>query len=81
VEQVRYMADMNRVYEVVEYEGYQSVISDDVPDTLTPIRRTISGLEVRQEGGDLEESKVTTWDEEAFDSIVEGAIIQKIAQL
>lgn len=76
------MTELNRVYEVVEYDAFKDVLDvDQVPKTLTPIRRTISGLEVRQEDGDLSESKVTTWNEEAFDEIVKGAIIQKIAQL
>jgi hypothetical protein len=65
-------------YLVADDEEYQNtMVAEEVPERLSPVNRTVYGIEVIEEFGDGS-SRTWTWNEEAFLSLLRGDVIEEV---
>ena len=65
-------------YLVADDEEYQKTMkAEEVPERLSPVNRTVSGIEVIEEFGDGS-SRTSTWNEEVLLSLLRGDVIGEV---
>jgi len=65
-------------YLVADDEEYQNTMkAEEVPERLSPVNRTVSGIEVIEEFGDGS-SRTSTWNEEVLLSLLRGDVIGEV---